>query len=247
MCPCPLPGSYYSLIQGCFILLCLLLLHPEQSIKTCGLVSKQSSLHLKDSSFQMNFLPQFWGGCEVWVEFVDCRIEHDPVPSSTQWNKNPLKTCLWSVSLSDLQNIQLRYSGPPTRPLPAPKDLVPLSQYLPCIPIYTAHRLPWTRSVITEGSTSSPLQTQGAGQSEFAYISSYQVRLGAGKGMSERKHTWLERCLMLDNISIFPLDLSSQIPLVFKLLPTDFTIIFQVILSPLPISTLKEDTSLTSM
>lgn len=42
----------------------------------------------------MNFLPQFWGGCEVWVEFVDCRIEHDPVPSSTQWNKNPLKTCL---------------------------------------------------------------------------------------------------------------------------------------------------------
>lgn len=47
--------------------------------------------------------------------------------------------------------------------------------------------------------------------------------------MPERKHTWLERCLMLDNISIFPLDLSSQIPLVFKLLPTDFTIIFQVI------------------
>lgn len=52
---------------------------------------------------------------------------------------------------------------------------------------------------------------------------------------------------MLDNLSIFPLDLSSQIPLVFKLLPADFTTIFHVILSPLPISTLKEDTSLTSI
>lgn len=52
---------------------------------------------------------------------------------------------------------------------------------------------------------------------------------------------------MLDNLSIFPLDLSSQIPLVFKLLPTDFPTIFHVNLPPLPISTLKEDTSLTSM